>query len=132
MPDCADCAMAQAIAAKLDEIVNRWHHPLEGQWNSMEWQDITLVGNEAAGAVLAQRNAIGFRARSVIVYNTSNARLFLNPGAVMIPPGCTEFVARVKPPSDTFKLVVNAAPTVGGEVEIYLTEELLRPSVAAL
>jgi hypothetical protein len=122
------CEFCDSMAAQLDSIVKEQRR-YEGQWNNDIWQDILVTGAETVGTVLATRKSERFKARSIICWNTSNLTLKLS-GNIVIPRNATEFVARVKPPKDIFELTVLINTAGGpGEVLIYLTEELLSPTV---
>lgn len=115
----------------MDAIISCCEHPPEGQWHTDTWQDVSIAGNEALGAAIVQRRNIGFKARSAVIFNTSDLR-FKMDGGIIIPPVSSEFVARVKPPRDVFSVFVDKAGGAAGELRVFLTEELLRPTWAQL
>lgn len=118
----------QDVLGRLDKVVSRFEHRQEGRWATEIFEDILFTGSEITGQlILAARNC-GFKARSIIAFNTSAHELTFS-GGIIIPATVTEFVARVKPPRDIFRMTVLKAGTTAGECHVYLTEELIAPSV---
>ena len=121
----------QDVLGQLDKIIRRFEHRHEGQWHTEVFEDVLFSGSELLGAVIFPARNCGFKARSIIAYNSSAHDLALT-GGIIIPATSTEFVARVKPPRDIFRMTVFKAGTTAGACMIYLTEELLSPSVGIL
>ena len=72
----------QNVLGRLDKVVSRFDLPFEGQWNDLIWIDKNVAGNEAAGTVIQQRNNVGFKARSGIAFNSSDAQFTLSGGVI--------------------------------------------------
>ena len=121
----------QDVLGRLDKVIARFEHRQEGRWATEIFEDILFSGSETAGTIIFNARNCGFKARSAICFNTSGHDLGLS-GGIIIPYGATEFCARVKPPRDIFRMTVNKAGTTAGECVVYLTEELLAPTVGAL
>jgi hypothetical protein len=121
----------QDVLGQLDEIIRRFEHRHEGQWHTEVFEDVLFSGSEILGQVIFQARECGFKARSIIAFNTSGHNLGLS-GGIIIPALTTEFTARVKPPRDVFRMTVAKAGTTAGEFYLYLTEELLPPTAGSL
>jgi len=121
----------QDVLGRLDKVISRFEHRQEGHWVSEIFEDILFSGSETAGTVIFNARNCGFKARSVICFNSSGHDLGLS-GGIIIPGLATEFVARVKPPRDIFRMSVFKAGTTSGECMVYLTEELLKPTGGTL
>jgi hypothetical protein len=118
----------QDVLGRLDKIITRFEHRQEGRWVTEIFEDILFSGSEILGQVIFSRRNCVFKARSIIAYNSSAHELKLS-GGIIIPAGATEFTARVKPPRDIFEMTIFKAGTTAGAAQIYLTEELLMPSL---
>lgn len=121
----------QDVLGQLDKIIRRFEHRHEGQWTTEIFEDVLFTGSEIAGQVIFQARNCGFKARSIIAFNSSGHDLALS-GGIVIPALATEFTARVKPPRDVFRMMVFKAGTTSGQLMLYLTQELLSPTVGSL
>ena len=121
----------QDVLGQLDKIIRRFEHRHEGQWKTEVFEDILFSGSEILGQVIFQARNCGFKARSIIAFNSSGHDLALS-GGIVIPAMTTEFAARIKPPRDVFRMTVFKAGTTAGELSLYLTEELLPPTAGTL
>jgi hypothetical protein len=121
----------QDVLGRLDTVISRFEHRHEGRWATEIFEDILFSGSEILGQVIFNARNCGFKARSVIAYNSSGHDLALS-GGIIIGAGATEFAARVKPPRDIFRMTVFKAGTAAGACQVYLTEELLGPTVGTL
>ena len=74
----------QDVLGQLDKIIRRFEHRHEGQWHTEVFEDVLFSGSELLGAVIFPARNCGFKARSIIAYNSSAHDLALT-GGIIIP-----------------------------------------------
>lgn len=107
-----------------DELLRQWKQP-EGspaQEPNLETYQFAIAGTEPVGTVLLTKRSLGFRARSLRAFNTSNLVLVVGQVA-FIPAACFEYWSRILPAVDQIEIKVYATAAGAGDLWVTFTEE---------